>query len=191
MSDTTGPAWPFPEAPTRNVGGFDRMFGIGFILAGMFTVAICAWVAPLVWDACCVEGRSGTSFWYFIWVPFLGVGFVWAGISSLKSANRERENAARLARAGRPCWGRISATTPGNTVRKSGVLRWIELRIIVDAFAADTGELVRKDVLIHWYVSELQVSLTQPGHWCAFMFDGTNVDLYGFATPEGRYAAAS
>lgn len=188
-ADGRGPSWAFPAIPQRDIGAFDRTFGIGFILAGVFVTLMCLSLVPMVMGT----PNKDSGVFLFFWVPLLGPGFIWGGVASLKSARRQKETSAQLAATGTRCWGRITSTTSGGSARRSGVYRWIELKIVVDGYAADTGEPLTKELLIHWYVSELQMSLAQPGHWCAYLWskDSGAVDLIGFANADGKFSAAT
>lgn len=188
-ADGRGPSWAFPAIPRRNIGAFDRTFGIGFILAGVFVTLLCLSLLPVILG----DASKDQGAFVFFWVPLMGPGFIWGGVASLKSARRQKETSAQLESSGTRCWGRITSTTSGGSSRRSGVYRWIELKMLVDTYAAGTGELIKKDVHVHWYVSELQMSLAQPGHWCAFLYapDSNAVDLIGFANADGKFSAAT
>jgi hypothetical protein len=169
---------PYPEHLPRKAPTFSLIFGLAFTIFPMFIFA----VLGVVFLAVGIFDMWGWSEWLMV-LPFLSFPLI--GISFLRGSIRERANQKVLVASGARCWGRVTRIEPRNSSRRSGALRWIQLKIFVEAFSAPNGAehmggfrsapsapvVNGQQVCIDWYVSELQIAMLQPGAWCAFLLD--------------------
>ena len=186
-----GPPWPYPQLGARKTSGFNLVFGIGMLLGGLFAMGMCALVLPMA-IAPQYQSRNNPYGGYVFFVfPLIGLGLLVMGVVSIISAIKQKGVANRLFLEGVPCWARVVSSTPGNNMRRVNAIRWIELVIQAEPYAAFSRTRIAQQIKIDWFVSELQMSLTQPGAWLAVLVHPRThqVHLDGFATPDGTFIA--
>ncbi|AKT42506.1 hypothetical protein [Chondromyces crocatus] len=186
-----GPDWPYPEpAGYRSVHKpLLEALVYGFICLVVTVVSLVLAVPRLEGEL--LLGLSGVA---------LAIVFAWLGVRGVRDALEEARVGEETVRAGLPCWGRIVHTARGQYANKVNHLRWIQMKLTVEPYAAKTsrsipgerqyavGERVAEQVTFTWYISELQMAMLQPGHYCAFLLHPTHrskVYLDSFATPQG------
>lgn len=189
-----GPSWPYPEPASRSAGGFDTVFGIAFVGGGVFALFMSVFVISV----------AGADVLTLLALALFVIGFPAIGISTMRSAAKQRRNAARLSQSGVRCWGRIVSSVATGASRGSNGMRWVRMKITVEPFAAldargpsgyrehAAGARVADRVVIDWFVSMLQMAMLQPGYYCAFLLDPADpsvVHLDALATPQGDVAA--
>jgi hypothetical protein len=169
---------PYPEHLPRKAPTFSLIFGLAFTV---FPLLMFVFLGGLFF-AIGIFDMWGWSEWLMV-LPFLSFPLI--GISFLRGSIRERANQKTLVASGARCWGRVTRIEPGNSSRRSGALRWIQMKIFVEAFAVPNGAehmggfrsapaapvVNGQQVCIDWYISELQIAMLQPGAWCAFLLD--------------------
>ena len=199
----TGPIWPYPQVPPRKTGGFDLTFGIGMLVGGLFCAVLGAAMTPMAFHMLAASKRGGFGNAMMLgMIPLFAVLLGAMGIVSIRSARAQTKQAEALTHGGVGCWGRIREAKPGTMARKVNALRWIEVHIVVDAFVAggeknttlQPGLCLAEGITVKWFVSELQMSLVQPGELVAVLVnprDTTQVYLDGFATEDGTFIAAT
>lgn len=198
-----GPPWPYPQLGPRKTGGFDTVFGIGMIVGGVFAMGMCGLFLPMMFTG---PGRHGGGDFVFLLFPLIGVAILVMGVASLVSAKKQKEVANRLFLEGIPCWAQVMTCTPAGNLRQVNALRWVELVMHAQPYAAATphppvgapyrgmngpppGVQIAPQITVDWFVSELQTSLTQPGAWLAVLVhpQTLQVHLDGFAGPNGVF----
>jgi hypothetical protein len=191
FAPSAGPDWSYPDVSPLNEGtASDNVplavaILIGGILFGLFMfVAACGGIGGI---------RSNCS-----WLGWLFSGgyifiLIWFATGLIRKGATTRRKAKALNTHGVRCWGRIVSSEEVYPGGRS--VKLPDIKFTVDVFTARPSSTTTRDPQIpkqmsfSQKISILQLALVQPGNYCAFRLDPSDLAtalLDAFATPAGQ-----